>query len=78
MQILRIDLSFECIFPDTLTDRNQQCFIDLPKCLDQGVLEQLICDQFNGFILIVTASGRIVFASPTVEHLLGHLQVIDF
>lgn len=55
-------------------DRNQ-CFYDLPKFLDQGVLEQLICDQFNGFILIVTASGRIVFASPTVEHLLGHLQV---
>lgn len=49
--------------------------MDFPKHIDQLLLEQLIYEQMSGFLLIVLASGKIVFISNTVENLLGHLQV---
>lgn len=49
--------------------------MELPKHLDQFVLDQLVCDQLGGFLLILTPTGKIIFVSHTVEHLLGHLQV---
>lgn len=39
------------------------------------MLEQLVCEQLKGFLLILTATGKIVFVSYTVENLLGHMQV---
>ncbi|CAH1110029.1 unnamed protein product [Psylliodes chrysocephalus] len=48
--------------------------MDFPKHIDQLLLEQLIYEQMSGFLLIVLASGKIVFISNTVENLLGHLQ----
>ncbi|KAL1517549.1 hypothetical protein ABEB36_001299 [Hypothenemus hampei] len=49
-------------------------YMQLPPNVDQFVLEQLVCDSMNGFLLIVTPSGKIVFISSTVENLLGYLQ----
>nr|QQM99831.1 methoprene-tolerant protein [Galeruca daurica] len=45
-----------------------------PKQVDQIVLEQLIYEQMGGFLLIMLATGKIIFTSNTVENLLGHLQ----
>lgn len=49
--------------------------VQLPNYVDQFMLEQLICEEMNGFLLIVNTSGKIIFVSHTVENLLGHLQV---
>jgi hypothetical protein len=49
--------------------------MELPKYVGQRILEQLVCEQMSGFLLILTPTGKIVFVSETVEHLLGHLQV---
>lgn len=43
--------------------------------VDPTALEQLIYEQLEGFLLILTPSGKIIFVSHTVEQLLGHLQV---
>lgn len=48
--------------------------MQLPRHVDQYVLEQLVCEQLGGLLLILTPSGKIVFVSHTVETLLGHLQ----
>ncbi|KAJ8943178.1 hypothetical protein NQ318_008042 [Aromia moschata] len=48
--------------------------MELPKHVDQYMLDQLVCDQLGGFLLILTPTGKIVFISHTVENLLGHLQ----
>lgn len=47
----------------------------LPKHVDQYILEQLVCEQLGGFLLILTPTGKVVFISHTIENLLGHLQV---
>lgn len=44
--------------------------------VDQIALAQMIYEQLAGFLLIITADGKIVFVSHTVEQILGHLQVI--
>lgn len=49
--------------------------VGLPNYVDQFMLEQLVCEEMNGFLLIVNTSGKIIFVSHTVENLLGHLQV---
>ncbi|XP_060535881.1 basic helix-loop-helix ARNT-like protein 1 isoform X2 [Cylas formicarius] len=48
--------------------------MELPKYVDQFVLDQLVCDQLGGFLLILCPNGKIIFVSHTVESLLGHLQ----
>ncbi|KAJ8934776.1 hypothetical protein NQ314_013202 [Rhamnusium bicolor] len=48
--------------------------MQLPKHVDQYVLEQLVCEQLGGFLLILTPTGKVVFISHTIENLLGHLQ----
>lgn len=48
--------------------------LDVPKNVDQNIIENLVCDELNGFLLILTATGKVVFVSQTVETLLGHLQ----
>lgn len=52
--------------------------MQLPKYIDQVLLEQLVYEQLGGFLLILQANGKIIFVSHTVENLLGHLQVIFF
>ena len=54
---------------------NQEAKLEIPKNVDQCMLEQLVCEQLKGFLLILTATGKIVFVSYTVENLLGHMQV---
>lgn len=49
--------------------------MQLPKYIDQVILEQLVYEQLGGFLLILQPNGKIVFVSHTVENLLGHLQV---
>lgn len=49
--------------------------MELPKYIDQVILEQLVYEQLGGFLLIVQPNGKILFVSHTVENLLGHLQV---
>lgn len=46
-----------------------------PKGVNQELLEKLVCDYLDGFLLILTPAGKIVFVSTTVETLLGHQQV---
>lgn len=43
--------------------------------VNQLALEQLMYEQLEGFLLILTPTGKIVFVSHTVEQMLGHLQV---
>lgn len=49
--------------------------MELPKHVDQCLLEQLVCDELGGFLIILTSSGKIIFVSQTVENLLAHSQV---
>lgn len=49
--------------------------IDIPKQIDQFLLEQLVSEQLGGFLLILSGTGKIIFVSSSVENLLGHLQV---
>lgn len=50
--------------------------IDIPKQVDQFLLEQLVSEQLGGFLLILSGTGKIIFVSSSVENLLGHLQVL--
>ncbi|XP_068898008.1 basic helix-loop-helix ARNT-like protein 1 isoform X4 [Tenebrio molitor] len=58
----------------TLLNGKIKLRMELPKYVGQRILEQLVCEQMSGFLLILTPTGKIVFVSETVEHLLGHLQ----
>ncbi|XP_076271610.1 circadian locomoter output cycles protein kaput-like isoform X2 [Rhynchophorus ferrugineus] len=58
----------------TLAKAREVPQLDLPKHVDQFLLEQLICDALGGFLIILTSDGKIIFVSSTVENLLGHLQ----
>lgn len=49
--------------------------MQLPKYIDQVLLEQLVYEQLGGFLLILQPNGKIIFVSHPVENLLGHLQV---
>lgn len=51
--------------------------LDIPKQVDQFLLEQLVSEQLGGFLLILSGTGKIIFVSSSVENLLGHLQVCD-
>nr|UTE95860.1 met1 [Lasioderma serricorne] len=48
--------------------------LNIPNEVDQDILEQLVLEQLGGFLLVLTPTGKIVFVSQTVEHLLNHLQ----
>lgn len=63
-------------FFSVLAKGNNTTEIQIPKSIDQFVLDQLIYEQLNGFLLILTGNGKIVFVSYSVEHILGHLQVL--
>ncbi|KAK9884917.1 hypothetical protein WA026_009154 [Henosepilachna vigintioctopunctata] len=56
----------------TLLRSNPQ--VEMPKQIDQYLLEQIVCNELGGFMLILTVSGKIIFVSHTVENLLGYLQ----
>ncbi|CAH0545669.1 unnamed protein product [Brassicogethes aeneus] len=71
--ILRIAAAYLRIY-QTLLNNKGQPHMDLPKHVDQFLLDQLVCDQLGGFLLILTSSGKVVFISHTVENLLAHLQ----
>ncbi|KYB28289.1 Circadian locomoter output cycles protein kaput-like Protein [Tribolium castaneum] len=71
--ILRLAATHLRIYQTLLSGKNHP-HIQLPKHVDQYLLEQLVCEQLGGFLLILTPNGKIVFVSHTVEHLLGHLQ----
>lgn len=58
----------------TLLSGMMKLRMELPKYIGHRILEQLICETLNGFLLILTPTGKIIFVSETVEHLLGHLQ----
>ncbi|XP_063920625.1 circadian locomoter output cycles protein kaput-like isoform X2 [Zophobas morio] len=71
--ILRLTATHLRIY-QTLLNGKDKLHMELPKHVDQYILEQLVCEQLGGFLLILTPTGKIVFVSHTVEHLLGHLQ----
>lgn len=71
--ILRLTATYLRIY-QTFLNKRDASNMELPKHLDQFVLDQLVCDQLGGFLLILTTTGKIIFVSHTVEHLLGHLQ----
>ncbi|CAH1123125.1 unnamed protein product [Ceutorhynchus assimilis] len=71
--ILRLTATHLRIY-QTLVKGKGAPHMELPPQVDQDVLEQLICDQMGGFLLITCTNGKIIFVSPTVETLLGHLQ----
>ncbi|VEN49933.1 unnamed protein product, partial [Callosobruchus maculatus] len=71
--ILRLTATYLRIYL-TLNSNKNNVSIQFPKNIDQFLLDQLVCDQLGGFLLIITASGKIIFVSHTVENLLGHLQ----
>ncbi|XP_063920628.1 basic helix-loop-helix ARNT-like protein 1 isoform X4 [Zophobas morio] len=75
--ILRLTATHLRIY-QTLLNGKDKLHMELPKHVDQYILEQLVCEQLGGFLLILTPTGKIVFVSHTVEHLLGHLQVLLF
>ncbi|XP_022907239.1 neuronal PAS domain-containing protein 2-like isoform X2 [Onthophagus taurus] len=56
-----------------LLNRKDELNLNIPD-VDQSLLEDLVQDQLRGFLMILTTSGKIVFVSQAVEHLLGHLQ----
>lgn len=49
--------------------------MNMPREIDQIVLENLVCEQLGGFLMILAGNGKVIFVSPTVENILGHLQV---
>ncbi|KAJ8976458.1 hypothetical protein NQ317_012836 [Molorchus minor] len=71
--ILRLTATHLRIY-QTLMNTKGIPHMQLPKHVDQYVLDELVCDQLGGFLLILTAAGKIIFISHTVENLLGHLQ----
>ncbi|CAH1170148.1 unnamed protein product [Phaedon cochleariae] len=71
--ILRLTATFLRI-NQTLMNSNSSANMNFPKHVDQFLLEQLVCEQMGGFLLIVLPTGKIVFVSHTIENLLGHLQ----
>ncbi|GJQ79627.1 Met [Trypoxylus dichotomus] len=71
--ILRLTATHLRIY-QTLLNRKNELNLNIPKKVDQRILEQLVCEQLKGFLMILTVTGKIVFVSYTVEHLLGHLQ----
>ncbi|XP_030765878.1 circadian locomoter output cycles protein kaput-like isoform X2 [Sitophilus oryzae] len=48
--------------------------MDFPCQVDQFIMEQLVGEDLKGFMMILSPDGKIVFVSPSVESLLGHLQ----
>ncbi|XP_065162211.1 basic helix-loop-helix ARNT-like protein 1 isoform X1 [Atheta coriaria] len=48
--------------------------MNMPREIDQIVLENLVCEQLGGFLMILAGNGKVIFVSPTVENILGHLQ----
>lgn len=58
-----------------LLNGKNKSYVELPRDIDQYMLEQLVSEQLGGFLLILTGAGKIIFISHTVEQLLGHLQV---
>ncbi|XP_050301805.1 aryl hydrocarbon receptor nuclear translocator-like protein 2 isoform X2 [Anthonomus grandis grandis] len=72
--ILRLTATHLRIY-QTLVKNKGNSQMELPPHVDQFVLEQLVCDQMGGFLLIISpVNGKIIFVSHTVETLLGHLQ----
>ncbi|XP_018570169.1 aryl hydrocarbon receptor nuclear translocator-like protein 1 isoform X3 [Anoplophora glabripennis] len=71
--ILRLTATHLRIY-QTLVNGKGIPHMQLPKHVDQYVLEQLVCEQLGGFLLILTPTGKVVFISHTIENLLGHLQ----
>ncbi|KAK9744548.1 Helix-loop-helix DNA-binding domain [Popillia japonica] len=71
--ILRLTATHLRIY-QTLLNRKNELNLNIPKKVDQRILEQLVCEQLKGFLMILTVTGKVVFVSYTVEHLLGHLQ----
>lgn len=63
------------IVVSALTNSKEIRHMQLPKYIDQVILEQLVFEQLGGFLLILQPNGKIVFVSHSVENLLGHLQV---
>ncbi|XP_025836847.1 neuronal PAS domain-containing protein 2 isoform X2 [Agrilus planipennis] len=68
--ILRLTAT-HLLIHQTLTNGNKEK--EFPK-IDQSSLDQLVYEQLNGFLLVVTSRGSIVFVSSGVEQLLGHMQ----
>ncbi|XP_049819781.1 aryl hydrocarbon receptor nuclear translocator-like protein 1 isoform X3 [Aethina tumida] len=71
--ILRLTAVFLRIY-QTLLNGKLEPHMELPKHVDQCLLEQLVCDELGGFLIILTSSGKIIFVSQTVENLLAHSQ----
>lgn len=72
--ILRLTASHLRIYQTLLGNGSGKKPINIPKNVDQCILEQLVFEQLNGFLVILTSTGKIVFTSYTVEQALGHLQ----
>ncbi|XP_066138919.1 basic helix-loop-helix ARNT-like protein 1 isoform X1 [Euwallacea fornicatus] len=47
----------------------------LPSYVDQNLLEDLLADDMDGFMLIVMSNGKVVFVSYRVESVLGYAQI---
>lgn len=72
--IIKLSFSNSSYFSALLNGKHKS-YLELPREIDQYMLEQLVSEQLGGFLLIITAAGKIIFISHTVEQLLGHLQV---
>ncbi|XP_023027350.1 methoprene-tolerant isoform X1 [Leptinotarsa decemlineata] len=71
--ILRLTATYMRINQTLMQSKDGQS-MQFPKHVDQYILEQLVCEQMGGFLLVLLSTGKIVFISHTVENLLGHLQ----
>lgn len=64
-----------CIHPTGLKQSKKET---KPICAPEGfenTLSTTLLDAIEGFMLIVTSSGKIVYISDSVEKLLGHSQL---
>ncbi|KAL3280019.1 hypothetical protein HHI36_017527 [Cryptolaemus montrouzieri] len=71
--ILRLTATHLRIY-QTLLNPKSHPHVEMPKQINQSMLEEIVCNELGGFMLILTMNGKIIFVSHTVESLLGYLQ----
>nr|QCC26555.1 methoprene-tolerant [Harmonia axyridis] len=71
--ILRLSAAHLRVY-HTLMNGKIKLQVQMPKEVDQGMLEQIVYNELGGFMMILDANAKIMFVSPTVENLLGYLQ----
>lgn len=71
--ILRLSASHLRLYHTLLNGKVKQR-IQMPRGVDQGMLEEIVYNELGGFLMLLDINCKIMFVSQTVENLLGYLQ----